>query len=133
MLAAISRRVSHHNVTIVPDVRRKLSLDSVGAFFGLPSACMSSLGILKRFVSCNVIDVEARHRNFHINAERVCTHLIASHVALLLIPSDLDILAPATDLPVLGDKEVLSQLNTSESCRLEGMQLPGEFLPVQCL
>ena len=31
---------------------------------------------------------------------------------------------------MLSDKEMLPKLNTSQSRRLEGIKLPGEFLPV---
>ena len=137
MLATISRRVSHHNI-IVPDVRRKLPLKSVCAFFGLPSACMPSLGILERFLSCNTIDVEARHCNFNINAERGSARLVGIHVALLMVPLPIDFISVGTLIfsfliricTVLSDKEMLPKLSTSQSRRLEGIQLPGELLPV---
>ena len=138
MLAKTSRSVSHNNIAIVPDVRRKLFLDSVGAFFSLPSASMPSLGILERLDSRNVINVEARHRNLNINAERVCNHLVGIHVALLLIPLAIDFISVGTLVfplmpricTVLGDEEELPKLSTSESSRLEGIQLPGKCLPV---
>ena len=99
---------------------------------------MNSFGITNCFLSGLIVNVEAPNRNLYIDTERVSRDPVGINVVLRLIPSVPDFILIISlvftllvwILTVLGDKKVLPQLRSSQSCGLRDIQLLAQCRPL---
>ena len=120
------------DISAITYIRKKLLLDSVGAFLCLPPTRMNSFGITDCFLSDFVVFVETPNCNFHVDTERAGHALIGTNELLRLIPTVLDFLLISTFvftllvwvLPGLEDKEVMPQLLPSKKVFARQLLLP---------